>query len=254
MAIALVQAKFRFRTDASAVDTAATWGAAENTNWNPSITPGDKFRLRFTINSTGSTASASAAWNLRVSKNGGAFTAITTTTRTLGVIAADASASADNTAITTNQLTAGSGTRVNGQYDETGGTGAFALGATSYMELEYGLQVVPGTVAIGDTLDFRVYNGTTALNTYTVTPRLTVASAQNTGTDDDGVFEALLPVATASDLTGTDTSQSKALVSSTDSTTGYWTAQSLGAQADAKVSWFTSFWYSWHRWKFSIFC
>jgi hypothetical protein len=108
------------------VDTAATWAAAENTSWTPSDLS-QKFRLRFTINSTGTTATASSAWQLYVSRNGGTYAPVTTTSAF--VQAADASSSADETAITTNQLTAGSGTRVNGVYDETGATAAKILGA-----------------------------------------------------------------------------------------------------------------------------
>jgi hypothetical protein len=228
MAVTTVQARFRFRTDSTTVDTAATWAAAENTSWTPSDLS-QKFRLRFTINSTGTTATASSAWQLYVSRNGGTYAPVTTTSAF--VQSADASSSADETAITTNQLTAGSGTRVNGVYDETGATAAKILGATSYMELEYGLAFSnPGE---GDTYDFRVYLAGVALGTYTVTPRVTVATETKTVAREVQGYQLSN---SSSDLTGS--SLNKVLASS-GATAGTWTGQSLGANAQVIGSFFT---------------
>jgi hypothetical protein len=87
---------------------------------------------------------------------------------------ATAGASADNAALSTRRLTSDSGTFVNGQYDFSGATGNITLTASSVTELEFGLQLT-SDAAYGDTYDFRVYRGaSTALNTYTNTPRVTV--------------------------------------------------------------------------------
>jgi hypothetical protein len=230
MAVTTVQARFRFRTDAAAVDTAATWAAAENVNWAPTSTQAKApFRLRFTINSTGTTATASSAWQLYMSRNGGAYAPVTTTTPF--VQSADAGASADETAITSNQLTAGSGTRVSGVYDETGATAAKILGATSYMELEFGVTFNGATE--GDTYDFRVYLAAVALSTYTVTPRVTVPTETKTLARKVHGYQFSND---AADLTGSTVNK---FLEDAGATAGTWTAQSLAAAASVVGSFFT---------------
>ena len=61
-----------------------------------------------------------------------------------------------------------------GQYDENGATGVITLAASSVTELEFAVMLTLAALK-GDTYDFRVYRGTsTALNTYSNTPRVTV--------------------------------------------------------------------------------
>jgi hypothetical protein len=171
----VVQQHCRYRTDADAVDTAATWGAAIDSNFT--IAAGVNFRLRFTVANTGAANLSSGAWVPRYSKNGGAYTAITA----LGtnVRAINAGASADGAAITTDQLTAGTGTRANGFYDESGSENA-NINSGIYKEFEFGLTLVPGDVTSGDSFAFRLYNAGSPLNVYTVTISATVqATAQD---------------------------------------------------------------------------
>lgn len=93
------QSHFRFRTDAGAVDANPTWAAAEDTNYTPTTSP---FRLRASLKHIG--APNTLNYELRVSKNGGAYTLVTTTS-TIGVKAADAGSDADNTIIKIPRLT-----------------------------------------------------------------------------------------------------------------------------------------------------
>jgi hypothetical protein len=168
-----VQQHFRFRTDATAAQGGtATWGAAVDTNYNPPVDA--PFRLRFTVANTGSAATASAAWSIRYSRNGGTYTAITTATTVVKAVDGSGGNSADNSAITSNLLTAGTGTFANGQYDDTGASAVQVLTNGFYTEFEFGLQINSVDLLPGDTLDFRVYFNAAVLNTYSVTPRVVI--------------------------------------------------------------------------------
>jgi hypothetical protein len=168
-----IQQHCRYRTDANAVDTAATWGAAIDSNFT--IAAGVDFRLRFTVANTGGANVGNVAWGPRYSKNGGAYTAITTSSS--NVIAVNAGASVDGASITSDQLTAGTGSRANGFYDETGGE-TTGLNSGIYKEMEFGLRLVAADVTSGDTFNFRIYTGAgAALNTYSVTINATVQAA-----------------------------------------------------------------------------
>jgi hypothetical protein len=164
------QLQARFRIDTAAVNTAATWGAALNTAWRRA--PGSDFRIRFTIQTTGTSGAAAASTeNLFVSKNAGAYVAIGGTS---GILAsATASASADETAISSAQLPVGTGVFVNGVYDSTGATASFTIPRGDYTEVEFGVKIDTANASPGDTFDFRVYRGATPQNTYTATPRIT---------------------------------------------------------------------------------
>lgn len=95
------QEHFRFRTDANIVDGAPTFGAAEDaTTFNPGTLP---FRLRVGMKNKDAVASPNSNWQLMVSRNGGAYTAITTAST--GVRSVDAGASADGDKITLPLLT-----------------------------------------------------------------------------------------------------------------------------------------------------
>jgi hypothetical protein len=170
----MVQVRYRFRTDAAAVDSTPTWAAAENTNYYPGLETA--FRLRFTVNNTG-TAAGAGPHIIRLSKNAGAYAAITTSS-TAGVQSVNAGASADEATIATAnfRLTAGTGTALAGVYDETG-SATKSITNGFYTELEYGLIIKTANVTGGDVLDFRIYNSTTAYTTYTQTPRIMIPTA-----------------------------------------------------------------------------
>ena len=192
MAVACNQSRFRFRSDTLTVDSGSVvWAAAENTNWVPTpVQQGTPFRLRIEVGNTGSTSTGAQAWNIFVQRNGAGGYAQVTSSGTYVQSSSAASSDADNTSLTVSRLTSdfntGTPAFVNGQYDNTGSTGNITLGIGSTnnqrTELEFGLVLTSSCLA-GDFFDFRVYRGTsTALNTYTVTPRVTVTQAAFTAT------------------------------------------------------------------------
>jgi len=180
MAVTLVQAVFRFRTDANAADAGTpTWAAAENTNYNPNV--GDKFRLRFRVDNTGNTSSNTQAHNLYVSVDGGSYVTLDSQTH-VSAVDATLGASADDSSIATGnfRLSAGSGTAVAGKYDSSGGIASHTIGGASYTEFEFGLQL--NASARGHSLEFQIRKGTSAYNTYTVTPAIVIPGVTLTAT------------------------------------------------------------------------
>lgn len=97
------------------------------------------------------------------------------------------SASANVTAsgeATTARLTAPSGKTTSDfdtgrRWDDENGTDSIDITETDYTELEWVL-TTQSPAADTDYFDFRVYKGDTALDSYTVTPRWTIASGTNT--------------------------------------------------------------------------
>jgi hypothetical protein len=178
MAINTVQDRFRIRIDNTAAQGGIpAWFVAENAN--ASLARGDRFRLRFEIQNTGTTTNGSAIMTLMLSRNAGAYAAVTTETSFVKAIDCTNGLSADNSTISTRLLTVDAGTFTNGQYDNTGATAAITLAASSVTELEYGVVIDPATAVIGDTLAFRVYGaGPAVLTAYTVTPTITVINRQ----------------------------------------------------------------------------
>jgi len=90
----LRQLHFRFRTDAGTADASPTWGADEDVNYYPGTA---NFRLRIGLRNA-STVVAATPWELYVSRNGDAYTPVTTTIAK-GVQSVDAGSSADDTAV-----------------------------------------------------------------------------------------------------------------------------------------------------------
>jgi len=169
------QDHFRIRTDATAAQGGTpVWAAAQDVN--ASLTVGTNFRIRFAISNTG-TAGTTHTHTINASRNSGAYAAVTTVTTPAQSVDATAGASADNSAITT-QLLTGVGTFAGlGNYDSTGVTGTYIMGAGACYEDEYGL-VITAAASIGDTFDFEVFVGGIALTgTYFHIPRITVVSA-----------------------------------------------------------------------------
>jgi len=61
------------------------------------------------------------------------------------------------------------------RWDDENGTDTTDLGADNYSEFEWCITLA-GSLSGGDYYDFRLYEGTTAMDTYTQVPRWTVAS------------------------------------------------------------------------------
>lgn len=169
---ALTQERFRFYNDGT--ENGSTALAAENTNLT--LLNGSQVHLRIGFSETG-TGSISGAttddYQLQVSKNGGAYANVTTSSSNVKAVA---SANLTDAGTTTQRLSAGTGSFVAGEISEAGLVTDRQITANNFSELLYAIEIVGADVAAGDTLDFRVLlNGATTNMTYSVTPRLTVS-------------------------------------------------------------------------------
>ena len=186
--LTFVQTRGRWRND-NGGEVTATWKAAESTDVE--FARDINVRLRLQVDVTVGTGTL-ATPTLRYSHNSGAYTAVSASS---SVIRASESPHITDGVATTALLTAAGGSFVAGSIDEVNGACASVSTASGYTEVEYVFQVRSADVAVGDTVDFRVYNNTTALNTYTVTPRVTIIAAgtKSTGTIDNN--NAIFPSA-----------------------------------------------------------
>lgn len=152
-------------------ESAATWKAAQGTD--VTIAVDANFRYRFRIDETAARSWTSLTWNLYYSLNGGAYTAVGAATPIQFALSGNFVDGDD----TTTQLTGGTGTFVtnnNGMKETTGGavnTGA----AGDLFEVEFCLKMDSGQLANNNTIALRIYNGTSAIATYTYTPTITVS-------------------------------------------------------------------------------
>ena len=169
MPFRLSQIAFRGRNDDGS-ESAATWKAAQDTNWAQLVDI--PLRVRFRMDETGGTAWTNKTFNLRYSLNGGAYTAVAAGQPVVFAASGNFAQGAD----CTTQLTGGTGTFVtdnNGMCESGGavnsGTGGFLF------EVEFSIQLVGSSLNHGDTITLRVYDGTSAINAYTVTPSITAS-------------------------------------------------------------------------------
>ncbi len=167
---ALSQSHFRGRSDASSVDTAATFIAAVDTNYN--LGAGITSRIRFTVQETGGGNPAAATVKLQAQKNSGGYFDVTTSSTIVKAI--DAGASAEDTSIATKQLT-GTGSYIAGRYSEDGSPATTVdMTASSNTEWEFGFQIVAGDVALSDTINLKVVALSGTSITATTVPTITV--------------------------------------------------------------------------------
>ena len=170
MAVNLVQSAYRIRGDRQAAQGGTpAWYGAQNTVAVP--TQQAPFRIRFQIENTGATDSASVSWELYASRNGGAYAAVTTGTTFVQGTDGSGGNSTNNSALTSALLSGGVTTFSNGLYCDSANTAALILPAAGFTELEFGVVFTSSLVA-ADTYAFRVYNNSLPLNTYTNTPTL----------------------------------------------------------------------------------
>ena len=163
------QQDFWFRNDDGSI-TAATFMGAQGSN--QSISVDTKFRLRVLTEETAGGTGACAA-HLFYSYNSGAYTTLTGASTHVQEVDDDNSIADNASSGASAQLTY-AGTYLAGRYSDDGAAATNVVISSQYTEFEFCLQVIGTAVANGDTIDFRVYNGTTALDSYTVSPRLTV--------------------------------------------------------------------------------
>jgi len=184
---AVTQRAFRFYNDDGS-ESASTAAAAQDTN--VTITEGggnQSFHLRIGLQETGGTSGNSTDdWQLQYSKNGGAWTNVTTTSSN---VKAFDSANLMDSGGTTNRLTGGTGAYNPGKISEDGLLDDLFLLASRHTEFLYAIQTIDADLAATDTLDFRVlYNGATTGVTYSVTPRITNQVGGATLTAESGSF------------------------------------------------------------------
>jgi hypothetical protein len=176
--VAVTQSHYRFGVDELAESTHG-WYAAEDANPSAgTITNDFTFLLRFCCQCDG-TLLSNADFEFQVRRNGGAYQNITTTSTIVKAVAAACFANAENTT----QRLSGTGTfEASSQgctEDGISGGAQFDIVANGNGETECSLQIVGGDVSHGDVLDFRLTrDGGTLLDTYAVTPSLTVLKTQ----------------------------------------------------------------------------
>lgn len=164
----LTQAAFRFYEDGT--ESGSTAIDAQNTNITRNVDSDSNLQLRIRIQESGAVAGAGTDdYQLQYSLNGGSYTNVGS-----GAVVGFASANTTDGGATTNRLGAGSGSFVAGEVSEDGLVDDVAITASNYTEHLYPITVVAAQVTNGATLDFRLLYNNAVLNTYTVTPRITV--------------------------------------------------------------------------------
>lgn len=179
------QNAFRIRTDDSqSLNADAGWAAALNTN--ASLHPDAEFRLRFEVGQSGDTPSQ--AFELWYSRDGGTYTIVPNNATPWGISSPSGQKTVQTVPsgqyvdldATTNVLAGSADTFVAGTGNEDNAAPAVTFSNPSHTELEWTiitrkLYDSKGHNPDGTTFDFRVYkSGGTPLDTYTVTPRVTV--------------------------------------------------------------------------------
>ena len=166
---------FRFYDDGTEAGASAL--ANENTNYTTDIATKVQLVLRYGVQESGAGSASGATtddYQLQYSKNGGAYTSITTSSTN---IKAFASADLTDAGTTTSRLSAGTGSFVAGEISEAGLITDRQLTANNYSDYVYTIEVVPADVVATDYFDFRVLRNGGVFNTYSVTPRLTISNS-----------------------------------------------------------------------------
>jgi len=175
------QIHYRFgNNDGTGGSTAAeanyTFSAAEDTL--VSIAPSVTFLVRIAVRNDGVGSSPSGTITLQCRKNAGAWQDVTTVSSVVKNVTTSAIA---NDTATTNRLTLYGGRAfvAGGVVCDDGSAAQVALVASGTQQFEsvFVLSVVSGDVVNGDSIELRLLLSASILNTYTVTPTITV----NTG-------------------------------------------------------------------------
>lgn len=166
-----------YRIYADGTESGSTALANENTAYDADVTSGDvNMQLRYGVQETGGVSGATTDdYQLQYSKNGGAWTDVAAAST---VAKAFPSTNLTDAASTTNRLSAGSGSFGAGELDEADGLVTdWRLLSTNYSELLYSITVISADVADNDTLTFRVMRNGAVLDTYSVTPTITITKS-----------------------------------------------------------------------------
>lgn len=169
MPFRLTQVTFRARNDDGS-EAAATWKATAGSDWTQLVDT--NFRVRFRLDETGGTAWTNKTFNLRYSLNGGAYTAVGTGQPVIFASSGNFAQGDD----CTEQLTGGTGTFIANNNGMCESAGAINSGTGGYLfEVEFCIQIAGASVSHNDTINLRIYDGNSAINTYTDTPVITVS-------------------------------------------------------------------------------
>lgn len=182
------QTHFRFHdlpgTEAAPRCLSASGVCTSQEDVNYTVQKGGCFRLRLKMSCTGGDCAA-GGFIARYSKNGGGYTVVPDTfgADNIKLYGTGANTEVPNQGTqTTELLTSGFATNVTGAVIRTSNAiPNVDLSQNSESELEY-VMCIDSDETVGTTYDFRLYNQNgTALDTYSVTPRLTIATPRMKG-------------------------------------------------------------------------
>lgn len=148
--------------------------AAEDTNITRQTGTGNAFQVRILLQETGDANGGTETYELRYSKNAGAYNLVTASSNDVRAVN-DPSLTDDE--VTTSRLAGGAGTFVAGRVDDVDGatTTGVQVRSLDNTEMLFSVYIVDADVADLDTLDFRAYiTGGTAVEAYAGTGRVTV--------------------------------------------------------------------------------
>lgn len=159
-------------------ESAQTEAAAQNTAKTIIISGAGegKLCLRLAIAETSGAAGGASTddWRLQYSRNGGAWTDITTSSTHIqgynSTLLTDAGA-------TTQRLTGATGTFAAGKISEDGLADDVLLDLSKNIELLFTIQPVFSALANSDAITFRILRNAATIDTYTVTPTLNITIA-----------------------------------------------------------------------------
>lgn len=169
---AIEQEAFRFYGDGT--ESGSTPLAVQGTDIDK--VPSETFQLRVRMNESGGEAGGGSLFQLQVEKNAtGGFVDVTGASSNVQAVAGGMT----DDEVTTERLTGGATSFVQGRVDEADGNTTTAVDTTAnnFTEIVYSLTIVDGDVANADTLDFQLLDDMDGNVTYTVVPRVTVQKA-----------------------------------------------------------------------------
>lgn len=189
------QLAFRWRKD-DGDETTATWWAANNVNpASGDIALDTNFRIRFEIEETATASPAGGLTpRLEYNRNGAGWSAVSNAS---SVVRTSGSPHVADGVATTNLITVSSRTFQAGLFDDVDGSmSAISELSNEHTEVEWCVQFRSADIVGGDTIQLRVSDSGTPLNTYTQTPSYEIQLSDpggsfpltDTFTDTDGVL------------------------------------------------------------------
>ena len=175
-----------FRLYDDGTESGSSPKAAQDTDIILDATGDAQFHLRYRVQETGGVSGASTDdYALEVSKNSGAFAAVTGASSN---VQSDTASGLVADAVTTNRatdgITDGTGSFVAGEQEETNGViEDRQLTASNFTEHVWACKLIDADLGAGDTLDFRMtLNGGSPGMTNSVTPRVSTPSFDDLAT------------------------------------------------------------------------